>query len=122
MLEVRAFLALRQLPTLAERGGEVRRLPPDPPGHLWRGFCQAYLPVQQHAAEVCAPIPVAFGVGRSCYHRVSLQTTALDAGFLTAPFSPTGGLPWLTGDLRSRRVRGRETRAQRLFAWLALFL
>src|SRR5207253_9365348 len=33
--------------------------------HLWRGFCQAGMPVQEYGAEVCAPIPVAVGVGRS---------------------------------------------------------
>src|SRR5205807_6179 len=38
----------------------IRRMPPlrVTAIHLWRGFCQAYLPVQEYGAEVCAPIPL----------------------------------------------------------------
>ncbi len=44
----------------------------DPFRHLWRGFCQAGMPVQEYGAEVCAPIPVAVGVGRSAPSQPSL--------------------------------------------------
>jgi hypothetical protein len=40
--------------------------------HLWRRFCQAGMPVQEYGAEVCAPIPVAVGVGRSAPSQPSL--------------------------------------------------
>ena len=41
-------------------------------GHLWRRFCQAGFPVQEYAAEVCAHILVAVGVGRSAPSQPSL--------------------------------------------------
>jgi hypothetical protein len=41
------------------------------------------------------------------------EGAAFGAGLPTPPLRPTEGLHWLGGDLRSHRVRGRETRAQR---------